>query len=42
MSESLLPYCRTRRDAKGTGEKQIWAVQSDARLAIYLDFIWHK
>ena len=41
MPKSLLAYRRTRRDAKGTGEMQIWSVQTVRLLAISLFIIWH-
>jgi hypothetical protein len=40
MSESLLAYCRARRDAKGAGEMQIWSVQTVMLLAVSLAIIW--
>ena len=38
MPESLLAYRRTRRDAKGTGEMQIWPVQTVMLLAVSPDY----
>jgi hypothetical protein len=42
MPESLLAYWRIRRDAKGTGEMQIWSVQTVTLLAVSPAIIWHK